>query len=91
MLHEGPGRVDPADVEGPFPMKVLQRLTHLALASWDTRTRDYNAFIQTQLFGFAKHLVTHATRLVETRSTDLPPARIHVLPTWKNRSPTCAS
>ena len=81
VLHEGPGRVDPADVEGSFPKKVMQRLTHLALARWDTGTREYNTFIHMKLFGFAKHLVTHATRLAETRSTDLPPARIHVLPT----------
>ncbi len=81
VLHEGPGRVDPADVEGSFPMKVLQRLTHLAVARWDTRTQDYNRFILTQLFGFTKYLVTHAARLAEAREMDLPPARIHVVPT----------
>jgi glycosyltransferase involved in cell wall biosynthesis len=84
LLHENHGRTDAADVEGPLPTKLLQRLTHDAFALRDTgaaTTTDYERYLRTRLFSGAAHLVTHSPTLVAARPHDLPPERTHLLPT----------
>ncbi|OWK40446.1 Glycosyltransferase [Fimbriiglobus ruber] len=81
ILHEGPGRTDPADISGPFPVKAGKRLVHLALAARDAHSRYYDDFVREKLFSFAAHMVTHSRPLAQSRSKDLPVARVHVLPT----------
>ena len=81
VLHEDHGRTDPADVEGRFAAKVVQRLTHKVLAWRDTGALDYAGHLKTGLFSFAAHLVTHSPTLIAARRHDLPAARVHLLPT----------
>ncbi len=79
VLHELPGRLDPPDLAGPLPLKVVQRLAHRALAGVAARSPAYTRYVGARLFAGAKHLVAHAPALIEGRR-DLPPARRHLLP-----------
>ncbi len=76
ILHEDAGRTDPADTSGPFVVRAVKRLAHLALTTWDTRTRHYEAFVAKHLFDFAAHVVAHADTLAS-----VAPGRVTVLPT----------
>ncbi len=75
ILHEGPGRTDPADTTGPLPLRAAKRFAHRTLAAWDTGTWRYEPFVRTGLFRFATHLVTHAETLA-----DVSPGRVRALP-----------
>src|SRR5262249_27176489 len=54
---------------------AAKRLAHLALTAWETRTRDYESFVEKHLFDFAAHVVAHAETLTGSapgRGTGLP-------------------
>lgn len=83
ILHESPGRTDPADTSGRLPTRAIKRLIHLALTTWDTGSLRYEPYVRTRLFDFAAHIVTHADTLGGPRVRVLPtPAYSLPEPTW---------
>jgi glycosyltransferase involved in cell wall biosynthesis len=83
ILHERPGRTDPADAPGPRAVRGLYRLAHRAFAAWDTRSLRYEPFVRSRLFDFAAHLVTHSPTLAGPRVAVLPtPAYPLPAPAW---------
>jgi len=81
LLHELPGRTDNPEVLGGPTSKLVQRLTHLAFARRDSGGRSWAGFVNEAYFRQADHLATHAEALIQARTSDLPPERLHLLPT----------
>jgi len=77
ILHERPGRIDPAEVNGPLLYRGLLRLVHTTLMAWDTGLIKYEQYINHHMLRFAKAIVMHSENLADTVRTESPNYRVH--------------
>ncbi len=80
ILHENPGRIDPADVDGSIAYRGTMRLAHHAMMLHDTKCMRYEQYINKRLFYFAAAVVTHSESLAATLRTNDPVCNVHCIP-----------
>lgn len=87
IVHELPGRSDPAEVEGSLLYRGLYRAAHLAMMAVNTRSRDYERYLRTRPFTFAHAVVTHSESLLPRDRGHLLPGPVYRLaePEWTPR------